>query len=82
MKAKKMQINASSGIWTLSLSHHDHWLIAMKKYKGHLWKSVHECLIHIGYFIEVWSQAKVMSKNNSIVIISKGLTVNLPIKNK
>ena len=34
-------------------------------------------LIHVGYFMRVRSQAKVMSKNNSIIISTKGQKVNL-----
>ena len=33
----------------------------------------------IGYFMKVGSQAKVMSKNNSIVTVTKGPKVNLPM---
>ena len=40
----------------------------------------HDCVIHVGYFMEVESQAKAMSKNNSRVIITKGQKVNLPMQ--
>ena len=34
----------------------------------------------IGYFMKVGSQAKVMSKNNSIVTVTKGPKVNLTMR--
>ena len=40
----------------------------------------HDCVIHVGYFMEVESQAKTMSKNNPRVIITKGQKVNLPMQ--
>ena len=42
----------------------------------------HECLIHVGYFMNIGSQAKDMSKNNSIVVITESahLTYNFEHK--
>ena len=40
----------------------------------------HDCVTHVGYLMEVESQAKAMSKNNSRVIITRAQKVNLPMQ--